>query len=84
MDVAFEQMFSLQAAPDPQEVADVIKQLIETAPGQRPLRTVIGSDFGVKSLNLSVDAIQSEVLKSLDLKNLATVQPAKSTAAVNG
>jgi NAD(P)-dependent dehydrogenase (short-subunit alcohol dehydrogenase family) len=31
--------------PDPQEVADAVRQLIALPPGQRPLRMVVGPDF---------------------------------------
>jgi NAD(P)-dependent dehydrogenase (short-subunit alcohol dehydrogenase family) len=45
----FAQLFASAEAPDPQEVADAILRLVNTPAGERPMRTVCGLDFGLKS-----------------------------------
>lgn len=57
--------------PDPQEVADVVKRLIELPAGQRPLRTVVGPVFteGVAEYNQAYEQVRvhlAEVLRRPD------------------
>jgi NAD(P)-dependent dehydrogenase (short-subunit alcohol dehydrogenase family) len=57
--------------PDPQEVADAVKRLIDLPAGQRPLRTVVGPVFtdGVAEYNLAYERLRShmeEVLRRPD------------------
>jgi len=57
--------------PDPQEVADSVKQLIELPAGRRPLRTVVGPVFtdGVADYNRAYEALRAhleEVLRRPD------------------
>ncbi len=61
------QLVASPGAPDPQEVADAVKKLIEMPAGQRPLRTVVGSRIvaGVESLNRAYEASKQEMLASL-------------------
>jgi NAD(P)-dependent dehydrogenase (short-subunit alcohol dehydrogenase family) len=61
------QMLSQPDAPNPQDVADAVKQLIDTPAGQRPLRTVVGTIIvaGVESLNRAYDDSKQEMLASL-------------------
>jgi len=61
---------SLQApdAPKPQQVADVIANLIETPTGQRPLRTAVGSFIeGVEIINQTTDQVQAQTFEMLGL-----------------
>jgi NAD(P)-dependent dehydrogenase (short-subunit alcohol dehydrogenase family) len=53
--------------PDPQEVADVVKRLIETPAGQRPLRTVVGPVFteGVAEYNRTYEQVRANLQESL-------------------
>jgi NAD(P)-dependent dehydrogenase (short-subunit alcohol dehydrogenase family) len=53
--------------PDPQEVADVVKHLIEQPAGQRPLRTVVGPVFteGVAAYNQTYEQVRSSLQASL-------------------
>jgi NAD(P)-dependent dehydrogenase (short-subunit alcohol dehydrogenase family) len=49
--------------PDPQEVADAVKRLIDLPAGQRPLRTVVGPVFteGVAEYNLTYERLRSHM-----------------------
>ncbi len=61
-------MANLGKRRDPQEVADAVLRLIETAPGKRPLRTDVGvtGDF-VARLNEFSDRIQEGILGAFGL-----------------
>ena len=65
----FGEAFSGPNAPDPQEVADAVAELIELPGGQRPLRTVVGTlvTAGVRELNAAYDARRRELLTSLGM-----------------
>jgi NAD(P)-dependent dehydrogenase (short-subunit alcohol dehydrogenase family) len=57
--------------PDPQEVADAVKQLIDLPTGRRPLRTVVGPVYteGVAQYNQTYEALRAhleEVLRRPD------------------
>jgi hypothetical protein len=57
--------------PDPQEVADAVKRLIELPAGQRPLRSVVGPVFtdGVAEYNQAYERLRAhmeEVLRRPD------------------
>ncbi|HZO31346.1 MAG TPA: SDR family oxidoreductase, partial [Chloroflexota bacterium] len=49
--------------PDPQEVADAVKRLIELPAGQRPLRTVVGQVFteGVAEYNETYEQVRTHL-----------------------
>jgi NAD(P)-dependent dehydrogenase (short-subunit alcohol dehydrogenase family) len=53
--------------PDPQEVADAVLKLIETPPGQRPLRTVVGPVFtmGVAEFNQVYEQARDALAEAL-------------------
>lgn len=53
--------------PDPQEVADAVKLLIELPAGQRPLRTVVGPVFteGVAEYNQTYEQVRARLAESL-------------------
>jgi NAD(P)-dependent dehydrogenase (short-subunit alcohol dehydrogenase family) len=53
--------------PDPQEIADAVKHLIDTPPGQRPLRTVVGPVFteGVAEYNAVYERTRAHLAESL-------------------
>lgn len=65
----FGQAFGGPDAPDPQEVADAIAELIDLPAGARPLRTVVGSlvTAGVRELNETYDRSRKELLTSLGM-----------------
>ena len=57
-------------ARDPQEVADAISELIVIPTGQRPLRTVVGIDFGVTGLNEAAAPFQRGLLEALEMQHM--------------
>ena len=77
---AFDQLFQTDpAATDPQQVVDAICTLIHTPAGQRPLRTVIGVDFGVRNLNEATESAGPSMLAALGLPHLEDVGKAKGS-----
>ena len=70
----FGKLLSAPKAPKPQEVADAICHLIVQPAGSRPFRTVVGQDFGAKTVNAQNAPVQSEVLKGLGLGHLDTLK----------
>ncbi len=71
----FSQLFASDASPRTQEVADAIARLINTAQGQRPLRTVCGLDYGAIALNEQVAPIQAEALRGLGMPQMVAAVP---------
>jgi NAD(P)-dependent dehydrogenase (short-subunit alcohol dehydrogenase family) len=66
--------------PNPQDVADAVKKLIETPPRERPLRTVVGPVFteGVAEYNSTYERVRdhlSEVLRRPDQAITWTKRP---------
>ncbi|MBV7337824.1 SDR family NAD(P)-dependent oxidoreductase [Chloroflexi bacterium TSY] len=57
-------------APDPQQVADAVKQLIDTPVGQRPLRTLVGpvTTEGVAELNVAYDVTMQRLAEASGLQ----------------
>ncbi len=70
----FGKMLSGPDAPRSQEIADAISGLIAQPAGTRALRTVVGADFGAKTVNAQTALVQAEVLKGLGLAHLNTVK----------
>jgi len=66
----FEKLNKSDDARDPQEVADAISELIVTPTGQRPLRTVVGIDFGVTGLNEAAAPFQRGLLEALEMQHM--------------
>lgn len=67
----FQQMFEAQKeAVDPQIVVDKTVELVDTPAGQRPLRTTVGMDFGVRDLNAAVEPIRLAGLQGLGFGHL--------------
>ena len=58
---------------DPQLVVDAVLNLIATPPGQRPLRTVVGVDFGAETLNEMTSSVTRQALASLGLSHMERV-----------
>ena len=55
-------------APDPQAVADAIRDLVELPAGQRPVRTPVGADAQVLgAINATSVELQREVLEGFDI-----------------
>jgi len=57
------------APTDPMEIVRGFEKLIDTPAGQRPLRTLIGLDFGLQKLNDVTEPIRKAFLKELELEN---------------
>lgn len=63
----------MSAGGNPQEVADLIAQLIALPAGQRPLHTAIGPyTEGVVVINQTIEMVQSQALPALGLSSLLT------------
>jgi short-subunit dehydrogenase len=60
----FEGFFRSSDAPNPQEIPDAIYQLITMQHGTRPIRKVVGIDYGTDELNTKVGPIQEMHLKN--------------------
>ena len=69
MFAGFGEAFSGPDAPDPQEVADAIADLVDLPAWQRPLRTVVGSllTAGVRELNEQYDKSRQQLHSSLGM-----------------
>jgi hypothetical protein len=65
----FGEAFSGPDAPDPQEVADAIADLVDLPAGERPLRTVVGTMMtaGVRELNEQYDKSRHQLFSSLGM-----------------
>ncbi len=63
---SFTETLTSEHAPEPQLVATAIRKLIDM-PGTRPLRTVVGIDYGVSDLNRAVESVQHELLDALGM-----------------
>ena len=66
---SFGEAFSGPDAPDPQQVADAIADLVDLPVGQRPLRTVVGTivTAGVRELNEQYDRSRNQLFSSLGM-----------------
>ena len=61
-------------ANNPQEVVDLIVDLIEAPAGKRPLRTVIDpAEFGTEQLNEAAEQVQSQVMSYFGFEQLTKV-----------
>ena len=70
-------MLEGEGAPDPQDVADAISDLIETPAGPRPLRTVVDpmtGGEGPTAINQMTDQIQEQMLSGMGMSDLIAVQ----------
>lgn len=63
-------------APNPQDTASAIADLIVTAKGHRAPRTVVGASYGADTLNDAAAPVQAGVVEALGLGHLATVKAA--------
>lgn len=63
------------APTDPMLVVKTFEKLIDLPSGSRPLRTMVGIDFGLQELNDSVEPIRKKVLESMGLADLDGPQP---------
>ena len=66
-------MFESSDAPNPHDVAEAIVVLIDTRKGTRPARTVVGTSFGVDTVNDATAPLQAGVITALGLNHLEAV-----------
>jgi NAD(P)-dependent dehydrogenase (short-subunit alcohol dehydrogenase family) len=79
---SFDQLFAQHPGETaPQVLVDAIVALIDTAPGNRPLRTCVGIDMGVRALNDATKDIGLNTLAALGLPHLRDVRAAAAAAA---
>ncbi len=82
MGAGFEEMFSGDTAPDPQEVADAIAKLVATPAGQRPLRTLVGQDAqAATALNQVAEQAQEVLMEMVGLSDLMSMSSTEVLAA---
>ena len=63
---AFEGLFAdPDASTDPALVVDAMAEIIEMAPGTRPLRTCLGVDFGVRDRNVAIERFDAGLLDAM-------------------
>lgn len=72
----FTAMFEAADAPNPHDIAEAILPLINTAKGQRPNRTVVGSGFGADALNEVTAPVQASTIRAIGLEHLEIVKAA--------
>lgn len=60
----FEDFFTSDTAPDPKELPDTILNIIRMPRGKRPIRQVIGMDYGTNELNEKVAPIQENHVRN--------------------
>jgi NAD(P)-dependent dehydrogenase (short-subunit alcohol dehydrogenase family) len=66
---------------NPQEIADLVLQIIETPAGQRPLRYRVGPGGpGVQRINALTDEIQAQLLETFDITALTNFKKQSSAA----
>ncbi len=74
MGSAFDGLFRDPDTPtDPALVVNRIIALTEMSAGSRPIRTVMGVDFGVRELNASMEAHEVALLNMLGLTSFTTL-----------
>lgn len=82
MGAGFEEMFSGDTAPDPQEVADAIAKLVATPAWRRPLRTLVGQDAqAATALNQVAEQAQEVLMEMLGLSDLMSMSSTEVLAA---
>ncbi|MEN8789492.1 MAG: SDR family oxidoreductase, partial [Flavobacteriaceae bacterium] len=64
-------LFEDKDAPtDPMIVVKTFETLIKLPPGQRPLRTIAGLDFGAQSINDAIEPLRLAALEGMDVAHL--------------
>ena len=66
-------MFNAADAPNPHDVPQAIAKLVALPKGKRPMRTVVGADFGSVTINQQTEPVQAGVVKAFGLDHLTTV-----------
>ncbi len=73
---AFEEMFSGDNVPNPQDVADAVKKSIETPKGERPFRVTVDTLMTgpTEAINIHNAGAQKQILDSLGMGALAELK----------
>ena len=67
----FGEFFKSDGAPNPQDIADSVLEILEVSKGERPIRKVTGIDYGTIELNETMAPIQENHIKNnLQMENL--------------
>jgi len=75
LQAAFDGIFADPEAPtDPELVVDAMIDLIDQEPGTRPMRTVVGVDFGARGRNEFSDAQDAELLAAMGMMEFTTLR----------
>ncbi len=77
----FEDFMKSHPKSDPQHIADVVVELVALPYGQRPLRTSLGTTYGVCELNKLAAPLQAEALQAMQFGHLDPNQPAQAQVA---
>jgi len=73
---AFDELFADPETPtDPSLVVDRMLELAGMAPGERPFRSVVGIDFGVRDLNAADAPYAAGVIEAMGLAEFTTLAP---------
>lgn len=73
--VAFLQgIFTSAEAPDPHDVATALVRLVDTPPGQRPARVVVGNPFGAADVNVALTPIQQQLIDGIGMGGLSRLK----------
>ncbi|MCY1718990.1 SDR family oxidoreductase [Prolixibacteraceae bacterium Z1-6] len=68
-------LFADENAPtDPMIIVQIFEDLINAKPGERPLRTIGGLDFGLQKLNDAIEPIRKELLEGMGIAHLDGVK----------
>jgi hypothetical protein len=71
---AFQGLFADPEMPtDPAIVVDAMTEIIEMAPGTRPLRTCLGVDFGVRDRNEVIERFDAALLDGMGMTAFTTL-----------
>ncbi|WP_417840034.1 SDR family oxidoreductase [Tritonibacter scottomollicae] len=66
----FMTMLSGADAPNPQDIADAVSDLVAQPSGARATRVVVGTSFGADAVNAAIAPIQAETVKALGVDRL--------------
>jgi NAD(P)-dependent dehydrogenase (short-subunit alcohol dehydrogenase family) len=79
LEAAFEGMFTDPGTPtDPAVFVEQVSALIDAPAGQRPFRTVVGIDAGVRERNAVVEPFDAGVLAAFGMTEFAMLAPAET------
>jgi NAD(P)-dependent dehydrogenase (short-subunit alcohol dehydrogenase family) len=71
-------LFADDKAPtDPKLVVDALDALVAMAPGTRPLRTIVGLDFGLQAMNDAIEPVRKDILAAMKIAAWDGVQAGK-------